>query len=180
MGAVVRTDAGRVVVRLEAEERDLLRSLAGQLADFLAPQSAPAEDPIAAMVGIDGQARRPEDPALARLLPDAYRDDPEAAGDFRRFTERGLREAKVVRARTVADSLERSGAKVTLAEGEIDSWLGFLNDARLTLGTRLGIDDDFDDDEFEKIDPDDPATGWLQAYGWLTWLQEALVQLVLA
>ncbi len=33
----------------------------------------------------------PEDPVLARLLPDAYRDDPEAAGEFRRYTEPALR-----------------------------------------------------------------------------------------
>ena len=31
---------------------------------------------------------------LARLLPDGYRDDPEAAGEFRRYTESALRSAK--------------------------------------------------------------------------------------
>ena len=29
----------------------------------------------------------PDDPVLARLLPDAYQDDPEAAGEFRKYTE---------------------------------------------------------------------------------------------
>ena len=32
---------------------------------------------------------------LARLLPDGYQQDPEAAGEFRKYTERGLRDGKV-------------------------------------------------------------------------------------
>ena len=34
---------------------------------------------------------------LARLFPTAYPDDPEAAGDFRRFTEGTLRDGKAQR-----------------------------------------------------------------------------------
>ena len=44
---------------------------------------------------IDPDAERPDDPALARLLPDAYADDDEASAEFRRFTERTLRETKM-------------------------------------------------------------------------------------
>ena len=42
----------------------------------------------------------PEDPVLARLLPDGYRDDPEAAGEFRKYTEPSLRSAKHQAAQT--------------------------------------------------------------------------------
>ena len=37
---------------------------------------------------------KPDDPVLARLFPDAYEDDGEAAGEFRRYTEMGLRDGK--------------------------------------------------------------------------------------
>ena len=56
-------------------------------------------------VGETGPATRPDDPVLARLLPDAYADDAEAAGDFRRFTEQELRNGKAAAARTVLATL---------------------------------------------------------------------------
>ena len=60
---------------------------------------------MAALLGSrPGHARRTI-PVLARLLPDAYRDDTEAAGEFRRFTEQDLRSGKVAAARTVLDTL---------------------------------------------------------------------------
>ena len=37
---------------------------------------------------------RPTDPALARLLPDTYRDDPEASAELRRLAEGDVRRAK--------------------------------------------------------------------------------------
>ena len=37
---------------------------------------------LEAMVHAPGADSPPEDPVLARLLPDAYRDDPESAGEF--------------------------------------------------------------------------------------------------
>ena len=43
----------------------------------------------------------PDDPALARLLPDAYADDPEASGEFRRYTELGA--ARRRKRRSAAD-----------------------------------------------------------------------------
>lgn len=178
MAVVDRTDTGRIILVLEHEEKQVLRSLADQLIAFVAPVQRPDADPLYAIVGIEPEAHRPDDPALARLLPDAYRDDAEAADDFRRFTERALRETKLAHARTVLQSLERSGEKVTLAAAEIDSWLGFLNDARLTLGTRLEITED-NHDELEDLGPDDPRFGWMQVYGWLTSLQDALLHLLL-
>ena len=56
----------------------------------------------------------PEDPVLARLLPDAYRDDPEAAGEFRRYTEQDLRSGKVAAAQTVLATLPAKGGQVRL------------------------------------------------------------------
>lgn len=177
MAEITRSEADRIVVRLTQEEKAALRSLAAQIVDFVAPRTHASADPLAAMVGIDPEVQAPSDPALMRLLPDAYRDDPQAAGDFRRYTERSLRELKMAHARAVAASLEQSGEKVVLSDADIESWLGFLNDARLTIGTRIGISDDGDD--LDGIDEDDPRFDWVQIYGWLTYLQDALLQAVM-
>jgi len=174
-----RTDSGRVLVRLDELERSILRSLADQVIGLIAPAAGtPDADPLAAMVGIADHAETPDDPVLARLLPDGYRDDPEAAGDFRRFTERGLREMKAAHARTVIAGLERSGDKVTLGDDECASWLGFLNDARLALGTRIGITEE-NHEELASLPDDDPRAAMFQVYDWLTFMQDSLVRVVL-
>lgn len=173
------TGTGRIVVRLDEFEQALIRSLAEQVIDFIAPQAAAGgSDPLAVLVGIDEHAESPQDPALARLLPDAYRDDAEASDDFRRFTERSLRETKVAHARTVIDALERSGEKVTLSRDEATSWLGFLNDARLAIGTRIEITEE-NHEELAELDDHDPRAGLFQVYDWLTFLQDSLVQRLL-
>lgn len=170
-----RTDTDRLVLRLESVERGVLLSLVEQMLHFVAPAESPSADPLAAMVGIDEEAVKPEDPALARLLPDAYLDDDEAAGDFRRFTERSLREIKLAHARSVEATLQRSGEKLVLSEDEALAWLGFLNDTRLALGTRIGITQDAHE-EFGALPDEDPRTGTFQVYDWLTYLQDSLVQ----
>lgn len=174
-----RTDSGRIVVRLGEVERSMLRSLAQQVRDLVAPAAQPGSmDPLEAMVGIDPKARRPDDPVLARLLPDAYRDDDEAAGEFRRFTERGLRETKVAHANAVLQHLERSGEKVVLSADEATSWLGLFNDARLALGTRIGITEE-NHDELAALPEDDPRLPSFHVYGWLTYLQDSLLEALL-
>src|SRR5215469_3728115 len=70
---------------------------AGQPADVLDDLDrllAEAEAQTVAEARADPAAtpRLPEDPVLARLLPDAYADDPGAAAEFRRYTESSLRE----------------------------------------------------------------------------------------
>ncbi len=174
----MRTATGRIILRLDEVEKGLLTSLSDQVIAFVSPDDAEHVDPLATLVGIDSAAERPDDPALARLLPDAYRDDPEAADDFRRFTERGLRETKVAHARAVRDALARSGEKVTIVPDECPSWLGFLNDARLAIGTRIGVEED-NHDELASLPEDDPRSGMFHVYDWLTYLEESLVQTLL-
>jgi hypothetical protein len=162
-----------IPVRLEEVEVALLLSLAAQMVDLLAPPAD--EDPLVALVGIDPDATVPEDPALQRLLPDAYSDDPEAAAQFRRFTERDLRESKVVNAREVAAELAEADGVVMVTEERLGAWLGFLNDTRLTIGSRLGITEE-NHAELAGLPDDDPRAGLFQVYDWLTFLQESLVQ----
>ena len=51
-----------------------------------------------------------------------------------------------------------------------------LNDARLALGTTIGVTDDLD---LSLLDPSDPESAAYAAYGWLTYLQGELVETLL-
>jgi hypothetical protein len=82
---------------LDQDQRGLLDHVLGEVHDLLddgRDGSGPDEDPLFRMVGIGTAVEPPADPALARLLPDAHRDDGPAAAEFRRYTEGGLRERK--------------------------------------------------------------------------------------
>ncbi len=170
-----RTASGRITVRTDALERVLLMRLLRQLGEFVAPDPTATQDPLAQLVGIDAEAHKPRDPALARLFPDAYTDDPGAADDFRRFTERSLREGKAAHVNTALASLERSGDKLTLTQDEARAWLGTLNDLRLTLGARLGVDAG-NADLLATLPEEDPRAALGQVYDWLTYLQGTLVR----
>jgi hypothetical protein len=132
-------------------------------------------DDLARLLGQTGPATPPDDPVLARLLPDAYADDAEAAGDFRRFTEQELRNGKAAAARTVLATLPEDGGRIRLSEEEAQVWLRALNDVRLALGVRLSITEDFDA-RTADLDPADPRSAYMWIYDWLTFLQETLVR----
>ncbi len=166
---------GQIRADVEAVEADVLLAVAGDLLALLGEQDEASEDPLAAMVGLSsGPGERPEDPALARLLPDAYGDDDAAATEFRRYTEADLRAGKRAHATVVLAGLAPlagSGGRLVLDRDEADAWLGCLNDLRLVLGTRLEITEETELD----LSDDDPRAQALQVYGWLGWLQESLL-----
>ncbi|TDB92013.1 DUF2017 domain-containing protein [Actinomadura sp. 7K534] len=172
MSHVKRTRQG-IRVRLEAEEAALVRALMEQLLALLG--DAPAADDELASIGIADNATKSDDPVLARLFPDAYQDDGEAAGEFRRYTEMGLRDGKREAAETVLNSLGEPGDDVMLDEKQAQVWLRALNDVRLALGTRLDITEEWYE-ETEGMDPRDPRAPMFAAYDWLTMLQESLVR----
>jgi hypothetical protein len=132
-------------------------------------------DALEAMLYPPGAAHTPEDPVLARLLPDAYSDDPEAAGEFRKYTEPALRSAKYEVARQMLDTLPEAGGRIQLSSTEALSWLKALNDVRLALGVRLGVTEEFEQD-WAKLKPDDPQWTAYEVYAWLGAVQESLVQ----
>lgn len=162
-----KTDAGRFVASFDEQERELLRHLAQDLREFVGPESR-AADPFS--IGILESASISDDPALARLFPDAYDLDPESAEDFRRYTETELRDAKAAHLAVIVDTTESSGDKTVLSEAQARSWMIGLNDLRLVIGTRLHLDDD------EEPEMEAEYVEQLTAiYQWLTWLQESLV-----
>ena len=198
-----RHTSGGASARFAAGQAAIIRDLVGQVVELvgdtqaddaaLGPEDVAAAskgwrddgkvgaDELAAMVGLTDNpeltdnAELPDDPVLARLLPDAYSDDPEASGEFRRYTEPGLRSGKAAAARTVLATLPPSGGRVRLSEPEAQAWLRALNDVRLALGVRLGVTDDFDK-RVADIGPEDPRSAYVGVYQWLAFLQESLVQ----
>jgi hypothetical protein len=127
------------------------------------------------MFALSDSAALPDDPVLARLLPDAYPDDPAAAGEFRRYTESSLRSGKVAAAMTVLDTLPENGGRVRLSADEAQAWLRSLNDIRLALGVRLNVTEDRDD-MLARAAQGGPEAAGLWIYDWLTLLQETLVE----
>ncbi|WP_328894234.1 DUF2017 domain-containing protein [Streptomyces sp. NBC_00236] len=183
------TPGGGAAVALDEVEIAILRSLAVQLLELIGPGDEPAEgeDPLAALFA-EGPSEPPSDPALARLFPEAYGDDDTelraASAEFRRFTENDLRTRKredaLVVVRTL-DALTPAGdgaAVLGLTADECRSWLGSLNDLRLTIGTRLEVSDEDggEDGSLYRLPDSDPRKPMVMAYLWLGALQETLVE----
>ena len=176
-GWTFRRRRGRIEAHFEPAEAELLGSLLQQVISLLddgnAHHDPAADDPLAASLAIGTATTLPDDPALARLLPDAYPDDPEAAGDFRRYTELGLRERKQSAARRALATMAAVDQVVSLDDEDTLAWLAALNDVRLTLGTRLGVTEET---LGEELDPDAPSYATLLVYDYLGWLQESLLR----
>jgi hypothetical protein len=107
-----------------------------------------------------------DDPVLERLFPVAYRDDPDAAAEFARYTRSGLVETKSSRAGVIAAAVARDDSALVLSDEDAAAWLPVLTDLRLIVANRLGIVRD--EDEV----PDDPLG---EVYHWLGQLQSYLV-----
>src|SRR5262249_33586860 len=69
-----------------------------------------------------------DDPAIERLFPDVYPEDPEQEAEFRRFTEADLRNAKRDQAKTVLADLIEGGGEVWLSDEQAEVWLRALTD----------------------------------------------------
>ena len=146
-GARIRRDRhGGYRLQLPAEEREILRSLPGQLREVM----------------------RTDDPSLRRLFPPAYPDDREADDEFRSLMREELLEGKLAALRIVE---ETAGAD-HLTGAQLEGWLGALESLRLYLGTQLEITETTYE---QAIDPDDPDAPALALYGYLSWLQEEVV-----
>ena len=110
-----------------------------------------------------------DDPALARLFPNAYPDDDEAAAEFRRYTRDGLVERKSANSGLISAALTAApdDGRLTVLRDDAEQWLPALTDLRLVLAERLGIH--HDDDPL-------PENELADVYQWLGELQWALVE----
>jgi hypothetical protein len=174
-----RARRGGFELRLDEHERDLLLRVLEQYGELLAaaqPDPSPQPvDPLARLLGLGDPVQAPTDPALARLFPSAYRDDADAAADFRRFTQPELLDARIGRLRTVMPALAAADGPLAVPAADVQAWLQVLNDLRLVLGTRLGIEDEAGAD-LHRIGPDDPRFTIARIFEWLGWLLQTLVE----
>lgn len=151
--------AGIVIV--EPEEARILVSLADQLQALLAEA---LESPI------------DDDSAVRRLLPDAYRHEPELADEWRRLSRRGLVDRKIGFARTLSRALapvanDDLSHSVSISTDAALDWVRGIGDLRLVIADRMGIIVDGDEGTFGE-------PGLRDVYEWLAWMQDGLVQVI--
>jgi hypothetical protein len=187
IAATFRPIPGGAACYFAPAQAGVIRSLVGQVAELISSEmggpdaaepanlDSAAPEELDKMLGLSGNAELPDDPVLARLLPDAYSEDPEASAEFRRYTEESLRAAKINSAKAVLASLPAGGGDVVLSEMDCQHWLKALNDVRLALGVRLGITDE-NEDLTENLSADDPRSAYIWVYQWLAYLQDSLIE----
>lgn len=148
---IKRSRRGDFELRLPAGERDLLRSLPGQLREALPT----------------------DDPGVGRLFPPAYADDPERDAEYKRLVRDDLMSQHVDALQVMEETVDAR----RLTEEQMTSWLGALNDLRLVLGTRLNVTEGIYD---EAMDPEDPNTPAYALFFYLGWLEEQVVEALAA
>jgi hypothetical protein len=145
------TDHDAVSVSLSDGERAALRELVAGYRELLRGES------------------QASDPAIARLFPPAYPEDPLRNFDFDRGAHDGLMDQRLA----AIDEVEQHTDAEVLSPERSRSWLGVLNDLRLIMGARLNITEDTDETTFRG----DPAAA--EAFGmyrWLTYLVGILLE----
>jgi hypothetical protein len=172
-----RRAARGVELWLPEWEGAILAELVRFIDELLEPP--PVDDPLEALVGLrDTAPPPPEDPAIARLLPDPYPDDPLASGDFRRRRTDDALAHRRAAARRVLATMPGPGQRLLLDDDAAQAWLTTLNDLRLLLGTRLGITHDDFLEELGPLAADDRRLPLVEMYELLTELVDNLVQVL--
>jgi hypothetical protein len=121
---------------------------------------------------LEDRGSHEDDPAIVRLLPDAYPDDAEASAEFRRFTADDLAGRKASNARQIVADLATAAGATSATTVKVDAqaaqaWVRSLTDIRLAMAARLGIETD---DDLGSGDPQ-----LLDLYDWLGFVQGSLV-----
>jgi hypothetical protein len=158
-----RTRKGLVAVTLLTEEVELLSMTARDMMSIV-------EEPP------DGDVRD-------RLYPRAYLDPTEekSQAEYDALVHDDLVAARRSAFESIVDALEaavpnaRGEVEITLGHDDELRWLTGVNDARLVVGTALGVSEDLDTD----FEPGDPRFEYGVLYSWLTQLHFDLVSLLL-
>ena len=125
----------------------------------------------------------PDGEVRDRLYPRAYLDPTEEAaqGEFDALVHddlvrsRGAALAAIVGGLEAATPNKRGLIEIALAPEQEMQWLTAINDARLVIGTALGVSEDGD----TEYASDDPRFEYGVLYSWLTQLHFELVSLML-
>lgn len=145
---IERTVEGDFRLQLSSDERELLRGLPAQLHALL-----------------DGDL---DHPSLHRLFPPAHEHDAEAEAEYQDLVRDGLLADRREALRVLEETVDREH----LREEELHAWLRAFNDLRLVFGTRLGMTQEVSAGD---LDPRHPRAQEVDAYAYLTWLQQELV-----
>lgn len=154
---------GKLVVTLPVPVVELLRQVVDELSDVVA---APPEGAVG-----------------DRLFPRAYIDPTEerAEQDWQELVHDDLVRSRTEAIRAVLSDLDagtpkgRDDIETVLDEAAEGRWLTVLNDARLALGTAIGVTED----EPPVLADDDPRATGFQVYALLTHIQSELVEVLL-
>jgi len=130
-------------VRLAAEERELLARLAGELRALVE-------------AGVEAGG-------VERLFPPAHEDAREAEE-----LDRLVRPSLVAAKTAALAELERTARAERLTARELEAWATALNDLRLVLGTRHGVEEDPPEERW--------AEPGIALYGWLSWVQGTVIE----
>lgn len=185
-----RTRTGAWGLRLDQAEREVLVDVVDEVLDLLGatpsdPGDRPAEQLTAPLLpAAYPPLDRPQDPALARLLPDGS-SDPEVAAEFRRLSEGDVRATKVANLTALRALL--TAERAVLRPADAPAVAAALTDLRLVVSERLGIRTDEDAEAVYELavtplppgHPDTPRSVLAALYAVLSQLQETLVGLML-
>jgi hypothetical protein len=177
-----RRRSGGITGKLDRAEKTMLTHLLTQVQEMLSGRAEEGpNDELSALTGIDtGPSAPPQDPALARLLPNFHRLDSSQAGTadltdsaaaLRSLHEPAIVEEKQENISFVLGVLNDARSEIVLSDSGAESWLSAVNDVRLVLGSRLEVTEDTP----ERLPKDDPRAGELAVYHWLTFCQDSLV-----
>jgi hypothetical protein len=162
---------GTIRVTFDEIEVELLRQIPSELrAIYQGTDADPARDRLFPRPYLDPTEEDAEQQWNAMVVPELLRERLEGLAAVLHTLDGGQA------VRTVSGKQQ---TEVTLGPEDLHLWLGVLNDARLTLGSRLEITDDTNHREQWQLSPDDPETPARAAYLWLTTLQELLVETML-
>lgn len=175
---------GGLRLRLDADEARLLDGLVTQLTALLQSHSSTTldPDPLFASLEVGGTDVPPEDPALARLFPDAF-EDAEEASSFRRVTEQGLVNRKLHDALEVTGMLGMSAdpdsstpelIEVSITERTMPSWVRTLTSLRLAIAARIGLEEEAD---HARLLAASETRGTVMVYDWLAAILESVLQI---
>jgi hypothetical protein len=142
---VRRTRRGDYELRIPRVEREILRSLPGELRAVLSS----------------------DDPALERLFPPAFGDDVVRNAEFEELVRGDLMAQRMGSIEVMEATIDAD----RVDEEQLLAWLGAINDLRLVLGTRL----DVTEDDPPEVSDDDPRVGAYALYYYLGWLEEQVV-----
>lgn len=143
--ASIRARRGRVEIKLDTAERQVLLSIV---------------DTLSAQLG-----------AVPRTTPHAY-DDPVLEAEYQRWIAPELADTRTADIDTVRRALSSEEEHTELNEAQAMAWIRALNHLRLAAGGLLGVDHDGWEERMGVTMKDRDEYRMLTALGWV---QEALV-----